>query len=1103
MRYLLTLLSLFVPTIVGATVTTLAEGIPSTKYTIFVDTGNQRTNHNGYYTGSVASVGVFSSSNVVVSTPSSSSNIVLYATGTVHASKIEGSIDFSTITNKFDSVGSSTQALAVGVSTTYVKLRGDTMTGKLFAPDISLTYGISAATENVTTSTIGTSFVTGDATFARDIFANQLGHYAYLNWIQSTQFRTTNTVFGYMDQYINNNMLYMDSSGGSPRTPLVIKMASVTIDTTLYMGAGVQTSTIANGNAQFPGAVTAGSFIGSIDFSTITTKFNAVGVSTLAITNILNTLGTSTTALSASTVSLATNLVNVGISTGGLQASKLSTGTAIPTNLVDLSTVTTKFDSVGASTLSITNILNTLGTSTTTLSASTVSIISILNTVGTSTKTLSASTVTLASNLVTVGVSTGALELSKLSTGTAIPTNLVDLSTVTTKFDSVGTSTKTIAQSTQTLANTIATSTTAIGVSTGVLSVWMSTASQSLLNLNSSTSTLSLSTATLSVSTASLLTTKLSSPTAGGSVGQFLRIKTDGTNEWATASSGSSGHSITTGTLTAGATPYTTRAELRFDNTFINAIDSVTGGFTYITLATAGIYASDVFLTAGTSATWTVPANIYQIEGEMCGGGGGGGAGYSGGTTGANGSSTTFNGGVTPIVANGGTSGPSNTAGFSQKGGAGGTGGYPAQGVWSSSSVFRTPGDGGCSGVEQGAGGVGVCGGSGLWGGAPTGSANTVNDGINGTAPAVNTCAGGTAGVGSSAAGGGGGAGENVRFRMNVTPGQVITYTIGTAGAASTGATFNGAAGGSGAIKLKLIPNPVIGFPIITTVFGSTQGYLPTSASFVGGTAQTSIIGSTLTYISAGAVAQFDADFAFKAFDIGVTVCVGVLFDGVFIDGETNTSLMECAISMQAPSGGSNGWMSFHRKSKGVQTAGPHTVSLIFTTSHASGAKVPFDLGTANLGYVFSVADAISTMSAVAAITNSSITFTAPEVFTSTMMAVAGVSIGTNTSPTTRLTVYGVVTSSSVMGTLACNAGTPTATTAMTDDHGTYLSGVAAVNCTYTFKTPWPKTPVCVCGTDAAVPIAVSATATTTSIKCTAAAALTGDNISYLCMGAP
>lgn len=120
----------------------------------------------------------------------------------------------------------------------------------------------------------------------------------------------------------------------------------------------------------------------------------------------------------------------------------------------------------------------------------------------------------------------------------------------------------------------------------------------------------------------------------------------------------------------------------------------------------------------------------------------------------------------------------------------------------------------------------------------------------------------------------------------------------------------------------------------------------------------------------------------------------------------------------------------------------------------------------------------------------------------STFSFQGSVSIGTNTNSTT-LTVYGQITSSTTIGSLVCSAGTPVLDPKSTDQAGVYLSGIAATNCTYTFKTAWHKIPICVCGTDAATPIAVSATVTATTVKCTALAAMTGDNVTYFCWGAP
>lgn len=116
----------------------------------------------------------------------------------------------------------------------------------------------------------------------------------------------------------------------------------------------------------------------------------------------------------------------------------------------------------------------------------------------------------------------------------------------------------------------------------------------------------------------------------------------------------------------------------------------------------------------------------------------------------------------------------------------------------------------------------------------------------------------------------------------------------------------------------------------------------------------------------------------------------------------------------------------------------------------------------------------------------------------------ASSNVGVNNKiPTTALSVYGVITSSTTQGSISCSAGTGVLDARCTDDHCTYAAGTLATNCTYTFAVAKPKKPDCVCGTDAATPIALSALATTTTVKCTAAGALTGDNVTFICAGAP
>lgn len=96
----------------------------------------------------------------------------------------------------------------------------------------------------------------------------------------------------------------------------------------------------------------------------------------------------------------------------------------------------------------------------------------------------------------------------------------------------------------------------------------------------------------------------------------------------------------------------------------------------------------------------------------------------------------------------------------------------------------------------------------------------------------------------------------------------------------------------------------------------------------------------------------------------------------------------------------------------------------------------------------------------------------------------------------------GLQLSSSSIPSVACNAGTGVISAAATNSHGTFTAGVGAANCTVTFTTAFPKTPDCVCADDSSI-LALSPTNQTTSVKCTAAASMSGDTITYLCFGAP
>jgi hypothetical protein len=185
------------------------------------------------------------------------------------------------------------------------------------------------------------------------------------------------------------------------------------------------------------------------------------------------------------------------------------------------------------------------------------------------------------------------------------------------------------------------------------------------------------------------------------------------------------------------------------------------------------------YLTSGTGATYTTPANCKTILVKMIGGGGGG-----GGSTGAGGTggTTTFN----SINAAGGGGGGSGTLGAPGIAGTGGTG----------SAGLRLAGSmGGDSHNAEGRGGQGAPGISGMGAGAGANASNSA-----GNAAAAHTGAGG--GGNSSNTGGspGGGSGEYVEVPV-ASPSASYTYTIGASGSAGTGTA--GGAGGSGLIIVE------------------------------------------------------------------------------------------------------------------------------------------------------------------------------------------------------------------------------------------------------------------------------------------------------------
>ena len=119
------------------------------------------------------------------------------------------------------------------------------------------------------------------------------------------------------------------------------------------------------------------------------------------------------------------------------------------------------------------------------------------------------------------------------------------------------------------------------------------------------------------------------------------------------------------------------------------------------------------------------------------------------------------------------------------------------------------------------------------------------------------------------------------------------------------------------------------------------------------------------------------------------------------------------------------------------------------------------------------------------------------------LAAISGLSWGTGVNISTgnadgSLSVYGVIKSSTTQG--STSTGSQSAT--CTNQHCTLTPG-AVTSVTYTFGTAWTKAPDCVAITNASVPVAISASATTTAITITSASALTGDTVTFMCMGAP
>lgn len=192
------------------------------------------------------------------------------------------------------------------------------------------------------------------------------------------------------------------------------------------------------------------------------------------------------------------------------------------------------------------------------------------------------------------------------------------------------------------------------------------------------------------------------------------------------------------------------------------------------------------YLTSGTAATYTTPANCTKIIIKMIGGGGGGGAATT--NAGATGTTTTFN----SINANGGNGGTQGSASTNTNGGTGGSGG-------TGSASLRLVGSAG--GYGFGTLAIGGFGAPGIFGSGGTRSTLGVG---GGSTAAANTGAGGSGGSAGAATGegGGGGGGEYVEFIIS-SPAATYTYTVGGGGAGGSAGSQAGGNGGSGLIIVE------------------------------------------------------------------------------------------------------------------------------------------------------------------------------------------------------------------------------------------------------------------------------------------------------------
>ena len=96
----------------------------------------------------------------------------------------------------------------------------------------------------------------------------------------------------------------------------------------------------------------------------------------------------------------------------------------------------------------------------------------------------------------------------------------------------------------------------------------------------------------------------------------------------------------------------------------------------------------------------------------------------------------------------------------------------------------------------------------------------------------------------------------------------------------------------------------------------------------------------------------------------------------------------------------------------------------------------------------------------------------------------------------------GLFVSSTAIPSVACDAGAPTIASNSTNQFGSIVAGAAATNCTITFSTTWPSTPVCLV-TEGTSLISTRVSAISTTAFTVAGTTIGGDTIYYHCLGAP